>query len=84
MGDGSYQYVRYGGRQFAGTIWGSARAATIGLSRRKIWLRQIFSSNTFLYKSPNFKSMPRKKVKAHKKTSAYKVFRLIDKGHAKT
>ena len=24
------------------------------------------SSNTFLYKSPNFKAMPRKKVKAHK------------------
>ena len=28
-GHGSYQYVRYGGRQFGGTIWGSARAATM-------------------------------------------------------
>ena len=53
----------------------------IGLSRKQIWGRAKISSNTFLYKSENFKAMPRKKVKAHKKTSAYKVFRLIDRNN---
>ena len=33
-GHGSYQYVRYGGRQFVGTMWGSARAATMANDAR--------------------------------------------------
>ena len=28
-GHGSYQYVRYGGRQFGAPTWGSVRAATM-------------------------------------------------------
>ena len=50
-------------------------------SLKQIWGRAKISSNTFLYKSPNFKAMPRKKVKAHKKSPAYKVFRLIERNN---
>ena len=57
---------------------GMARFA-IGLSRKTGGAAAIAPTHSFT--NPNFKAMPRKKVKAHKKTSVYKVFCLIDRNN---